>query len=521
MILNEWIRKFIHGTFPFEKPKNSKNVMAYTPIQKIIEPSLKRVLELMNPSTYKIKLDNHHLDNSEFEIVKGDRQYNFNSKAKIIKGLQTHKEIQFEGKEIIEFVNGNNTLFALGKYILLNYISYDEDFKHKIFSGNISSFSTCKDTTSFDNKYLRFIIPVGNKEPFRMSDFQRQYFVTPDKKSPYYILLNITGEIYHLFNYKLGADFYLIIDGIQTTTFTLFQKKCFNALLALGFISGNLIHDECFILSYNDNKMGMPDNIIYHSMRASVYSEQAVFTANPFSVSEDIDWERDENGTIKKEIREKLYKDIYDFSDDVFSKLASQFFEKEKLQRAALIFIQSHTAALEIKIPNYYVAIEAITGHISSEIAVDKKSLSPIKDNKVAKDFIQQIIEIAEKTKIDSRLGDDDFNMGILLKNINKLNAPPNADKLSESFAHIGFTLSKEHKDILKDRNKFLHGSFLKTIGDDVEFREALHTALRLQFLISVLLLKLAGFTGKIINYAELWSHITERKLEEERLVKI
>jgi hypothetical protein len=31
----------------------------------------------------------------------------------------------------------------------------------------------------------------------------------------------------------------------------------------------------------------------------------------------------------------------------------------------------------------------------------------------------------------------------------------------------------------------------------------------------------LADFTGKIINYAELWSHITEKKLNEERLIKI
>lgn len=107
------------------------------------------------------------------------------------------------------------------------------------------------------------------------------------------------------------------------------------------------------------------------------------------------------------------------------------------------------------------------------------------------------------------------------MKNINKLNAPPNADKLSESFTHIGYTISKEQKDILKDRNRFLHGSFLKTIGDDAAFREGLHTALRLHFMIAVLIYKLAGFTGKIINYAELWSPITEKKLGEERLVKI
>lgn len=495
--------------------------MTYIPILKNIEPSLKKVLELINPSTYTVKLSGHHLDNRVFEITKGDRQYDFSSTSTILKGVQTHKEIQFESNDSVELAKTSYSLFALGKYILLNHISYDEDFKHKVFAGGISSFSTCKNTSDLDNKFHRCIIPIGEKEAFNIHDFQRHYFVTPNKKSPNYILLNIAGETYHLFNYKLGTDFYLIIDSLQQSTLIQFQKKCFNALLALGFIKGDLIHDECFIATFADDKMDVPENILYHSMRATVKTNQATFTTNPFSVNHDIDFERDEKGMLKKEIHDKLYEDMYHFSADVFSKLASLFFEKEKLQRAVLIFIQSHIASLEIKIPNYYVAVEAITGHIASEVATEKKSLSPIKDTKLANDLINQITELAKTAKSEKDLKDDEFNLEILLKNINKLNAPPNADKLSESFTHIGYTLSKEQKDILKDRNRFLHGSFLKTIGDDAEFREGLHTALRLQFMIAVLVYKLAGFTGKIINYAELWSHITEKKLGEERLVKI
>lgn len=500
--------------FNFEK-------MTYIPFKKNIEPSLLRVLELMNPSTYNIKFDGHHLDNSVFEITKSDRQYDFSSSSQILKGVQTHKELQFESTDIVELAKSNHSLFALGKYILINNISYEDDFKKKLFSGNISGFSTCRNLSEFDNSYLRYIIPVGEKEPFNIHEFQRYFFDTPNKKSPSYVLLNISGETYHLFNYKLGSDYYLIIDSIQPSTLNQFQKKCFSALLALGVIHGNLIHDECFIMAFKDESMDIPDNVLYLSMRASVITNQPTFTSNPFSVNFDVDFERDETGKIKKEVLDKLNEDINFFSDSVFSKIATLFFENEKLQRASIIFIQSHIASLEVKIPNYYVAIEAITGYISSELAVDKKSLSPIRNGKISKDLISQIISLATKIKEDSKLDDDDFNMEILLKNINKLNAPPNADKLSESFTHIGYNLTKEQKGILKDRNVFLHGSFLKTVGNDSEFREGLHSALRLQFLIAVLILKLAGFSGKIINYAELWSHITEKNLGEERLVKI
>jgi hypothetical protein len=494
--------------------------MAYTSIQRNIEPSLQKILELTAPATYTVKLTGHHLDNKVFEITKGDRQYNFNSSSPITKGLQTHKEIQFESNDVVELSKENFSLFTLGKYILINNIIYDESHQ-KLFSGDISSFSTCNDNTQFDHNFLRCIIPLENKKPFDIHNFQRHYLTTPNKKSFDYIPLTISGEIYYFILYKLGEEYYFVIDSIQLTTLKQFQKKCFNALLALGFIKGNLIHDECFILSYDALEMEIPKKILFHSMRASVITNQPTFTANPYSVYHDIDLERDENGAISKEAKDKLYEDIYDFSIDIFSKLATLFYENEKLQRATLIFIQSHVASLEIKIPNYYVAIEAITGHIMSNVATEKKSLSPIKNNEIANNLIETITDIAKKTKKDKNLNDEDFNLPILQKNINKLNAPPNADKLSETFTHLGYTLTKEQKDILKDRNRFLHGSFLKTFGDDEEFREALHTALRLQFMIAVLIYKLADFTGKIINYAELWSHITEKKLNEERLIKI
>ncbi len=171
-------------------------------------------------------------------------------------------------------------------------------------------------------------------------------------------------------------------------------------MLALGFIKGDLIHDECFIESYSDENLETPENILYHSMRASVQTNQGTFTANPFSVNYDIDFERDENGMIKKEIRDKLNEDIDNFSQDVFSNLATLFFKYEKIQRAALIYVLSHIASLEIKIPNYYVAIEAITGHISDVLATKKKSLNPIKDIDLANDLIKQITALSKKQSL-------------------------------------------------------------------------------------------------------------------------
>lgn len=495
--------------------------MAYEPIVKDILPSINLVAVLLQTENYTVNLNTHYLHERIFEVKKTDRQYSFNASSKIQKGVQTHKEIQFSPNEVIELKGGKHSFFIEGKYLLLNTINYDFDNLLKLFSGSINSFSSSVNHADINNKYLRMIIPDIDKNTFDLHEFKHLYFTTPKKSHINYLPVQFVNSEYHIYKCTSNKKDYLIIDCMNRETLIDFQKKCFNILLTYGFITGKLIHDECFILSFSDDKMVIPEGFLYHAMRASVITNQPTFTSNPYSVNSDIDFEREENGQIKDSVSKKLYDGIDDFPRNVFSKLVELFYKEEKLQRAALLFIQSHITSLEMRIPNYYVAIEAITGYISSKLATGKKSLSPIKDPAVAANLIKFIRDEAIKLKAEKKLDDEAFNMEIIEKNINKLNAPPNADKLAESFTHIGYILSEEEKKILKDRNTFLHGSFLKTIDDDLAFREALHVGLRVHFLIAVSLLKIAGFSGKIINYAELWSHITEKTLGEERLVKI
>ncbi|MFY7813921.1 MAG: hypothetical protein ACOVRK_01905, partial [Chryseobacterium taeanense] len=94
---------------------------------------------------------------------------------------------------------------------------------------------------------------------------------------------------------------------------------------------------------------------------------------------------------------------------------------------------------------------------------------------------------------------------------------------LGKVFDLVGFDLSTipDSKKVLNERNTYLHGSFSVHADDDKTFQTALHTGLRLHFMIAVLLLKYCGFSGKIINYAALWKHITKKEINEERLVMI
>lgn len=133
--------------------------MSYVPVTKDVLPSIKLVTDLLNTENYTVKLASHYLHERVFEVSKTDRQYSFNASSKIQKGVQTHKEIQFERNDVIELKGKANSLFVQGKYLLLNNINYDFDNNLKLFSGSINSFSSSAKHDDINNKYLRMVIP--------------------------------------------------------------------------------------------------------------------------------------------------------------------------------------------------------------------------------------------------------------------------------------------------------------------------------------------------------------------------
>ena len=107
------------------------------------------------------------------------------------------------------------------------------------------------------------------------------------------------------------------------------------------------------------------------------------------------------------------------------------------------------------------------------------------------------------------------------LKNkINNLNQPPNTDKLSLPFKAVGYNLSKEEIEVIKDRNKFLHGH-LNINVNETEINKLFYTSLMLHRLCCVLILKLCGFQGYIINNKALFAKNINRPTYECGFKKI
>lgn len=487
---------------------------------KYFTPTLNFIERFTEDETFKIDVPKHHLDKCILKLKKSDGQFSFETISPIQAGVQKHKEIQFKSEIQIKLVNEHKTLYSKGSHYFVNNINYI-DHHFKLSTGSITLLSSNVSINGSTPNFLRCVIPVGTKNKLDLKDFQKTLFKIGNSTS-FLFTCNVNGHNFDLINCKKNDFHYFIIDCLEPINKKEFQKKCYNIILAIGLMKGDLILKENYILSYDNNIFEEPHYIEFLSMRSSVYSNQPLITTNPYSVRIfDEDFDRDENGMISEAQRNELYKGIVDISSDVFSNLTTLFCKYEKLQRATLLYILGHSATLEIRIPNYYVALEAITSYLVKYIEEKPERLNPIKDKKIANELILEIKELIEKKKNDNELADNEMNIDILFKNVERLNSPPNADKLAKSFEIIDFTLTDEQFKMIKNRNSYLHGSFIKTKEENERFKDALHLSLRLHFLVGVLLLKNAGYTGKIINYAKLWSHITEKNIDEEVLVNI
>jgi len=228
--------------------------------------------------------------------------------------------------------------------------------------------------------------------------------------------------------------------------------------------------------------------------------------------------ERDTEGRISEEKRKELYKDIIFFPSIVFGKICQLALDNEKVSRSLLVLVLNSGSTLEIKIPLQYVCIEALTGAI---IKKGNSELKPIDDDRVAGELAQILKNETELFLKGKGIRIDSESIAPLFKRLDTLNAPTNVDKLSKPFNEVGYIISGEEKKLIKLRDTFLHGS-IKTFGEpEDDFKGLFYISLKLQFLISVLLLKKSGFQGRIINYAKLYEHITERYSDEDVFFKI
>lgn len=459
-----------------------------------------------------LHIANHVLNGRVISMQKSAKGFSFQTDSKIPKGDQTHKELDVSGKEII--FNDAATKWVLkGKHFLIDNIGYDTDNDLKLLSGSINAIQSEKFIEK--DAYFRLIIPITESLKIQ-KDYEYKAFTVNFKLITGLIELTIDNNNFHYYNIKMGERRFLLIDCINRYGLKNFQRAAHCILMTYAFLSGPYNSGEGYFFSYEDSNFDNPTGVQFNLMSQELTNGYEVFTTNPFIGIDSENLKRNEHGELAEEERQKLYRDIKCFPKSVFNNICQFAFTDDKILRTMLLLINNQSSNLEMKIPVQYITLETITAAL---VVGGNSELKPIQEDRLASDLIEKMNELVQKFSTENGIQID--TLAPILRKIKHINSPPNADKLSKVFDLIGYELSEEEKKFLNERNRFLHGSVPNFNDFEDEFKELYYLSLRLHFMIAVLLLKKAGFSGRIINYAKLHSIITGKYLNEQVLTSI
>lgn len=490
-----------HGSF-------ARAVLKYPgTAKKYLEPAFQSIDQLEKGGSFTIKATGHSLNKRPITIVKGKKGFVFETSTAIKKGLQTVQEFILDNPDII--LSG---IYAVGgKNFVVNNIQYgDED---KFISGTIQSIRKVKTP---DNAFWRLMIPVPKKfDPVR--EFEYWSYLSNGKLFQGMLKLILAPTELHLYGHSHQNRQYIVFDALSELPLKQFQETVYPVILVYALLKGNFFSGDGFFISYPNVVMNEVSGIEYHQMSDGRFDLPGIFTTNAFTGIEQTKFRRNNKGMIPEKLIKARRQGLPDyFKAEHFTALVNLLLEKDKIRDALTLIVQNQQATLEIKIPVLYVALELITGALSTG---GNKDLKPINDNKTAGRLIDLLKQTASVFAVENNFTEQQIvDLQPLVNRIGGLNQPPNVDKLSKVFPLLGYTLKPEDIKAIDNRNAFLHGFTpkLELSKDDHGFKQLFDLSLRIHFLLAVLLLKKVGYSGKIINYNKLYENITKIYRKDE-----
>lgn len=284
---------------------------------------------------------------------------------------------------------------------------------------------------------------------------------------------------------------YCVIENLDKLNFESFDKYSRTALSCFGLLSGYVPRDEGFYFSYTDNKF---ENMEEYAYYGDFYCTYDMEIYKPIDTNFYYSFiQKGITDLEKNDFRKKAEDNLFLISESVFSKLCNLNVDSKEILRATeLIMEGNQQTSPETKGVIYSVILEILTNYISKGKCKDL--LTPINDKSKAKNLQKELHCVAKKYITF-------YENSPIQKKINSINSPTNMDKLLKPFEFLNILLTDTDKNIIKNRNYFLHGNdFIK--GKDLpEFADnSLYINLKLLFLIYALLLKIIGHHGKIVN---------------------
>lgn len=471
-----------------------------------------------SPKNFIISGGANFWNTKKMEILKEESRFKISLKF-IDSDKQYYNEVSDRKIEAYELRDKGNRYYVPKKATHMRSFNptnneWDEEFNFT-FLGEIDQIGSVKDLKEFDGKFHRLLIPFNSRDII-LKDFQNWHF-SSDIKCVNRTLIKIKFEEleFHLFNFSIDKQQYWGVDSLQTLDFEKFKSIAYSALNAYGFIKGNLYLREVFYFASDDKALNTKF-FHYSLIRDNIETHYRIFTTNPYSVYNS--YHHDKGEKLDHTVVNKWNSKLLNFSEENFSKLVEYFYKYETLSRSALIILEANTQPLELKAASYCVAYEGICHTIKKLIDIKAPSVIDQTDweQKIKPEFEKLLKTLKEEKMLD------DNQDRILTNKINSLNQPTNRDSLTAPFLKLGYTLNPIEIKCIDNRNRFLHGSLpVKSNDEDENFKELYFNSIIIHKLIYILVLKLIGFEGYIINYPKLHEQTTGKATNEELFIKI
>ena len=485
---------------------------------KLFKPTVKCINELSKGGKFSLALTYTDLDNKTItETVEailsseGQSGINFEISLPNILNVGSVKYKESYGLTEQLILKGKETNFVIPED---SVIDFETKFpaKPQILKGLFNKVESEKQKP--EKAFFRLVVPIKDKEmifPTSILEFKENHmkFDIPswDRQMslmgiPFMTTMGMYSELTikdHKFHfYAIEQINSQIIDSINEISFDFYKKATYSIRLCFAFLSGKFYKDESITIASDKDDFSTVEFFEYQVEHPSIVSENQIINPTFFF---------SQYSKKDKEIQAAWKEHHNMFSSELFSFMCEKVIDSPELMRCLELTVNAGAINDPVQKGAFYsVSIETFTELFKSE---NEESFKPIP--KAQNELWKQLRDESKGAleQIKEEIGDSGYS--ILTKKIENLNSPTNRDKLEKPFKMLGIELSDEETKFLNQRNDYLHGGY----PDDKEWIVMSNlNALRLHFLIGMLILKYFNYTGHYINVSS-WFLLHNREAKK------
>ncbi len=398
----------------------------------------------------------------------------------------------------LQLQNGDDTFIIPSGYAVYDNqldITYDKPLDLDIKINRIDYGSVEEKS----NHYWRYVYPVKSYPWFLQIGSMN--FVD-DKGSlaiSAYLKPRLGNSDMHVFVTRRKEEYYMVIQSGSKMDSEEMYKRVFAITTSISLITGYKYGDYHFQIASDDSDFGTIRSIIFGSIEKTRYCHYRIVNNkwdDTYNMLGKYEYQKYAQEIVKESADDpNIYYDNKEVDAKVFNGLADLLYNYNDLAISASMLLEGGLLNIIYQPPFFHVALETIT---SALIDGTQEVIKPPMEKKEYNTKVKPVLVDA----LNDIPGLPDDAKRIYTRRVeNNLNTCANQDKLSKCFENVGYTLTKEDKDTIQKRNSTLHGhlSDIKKELPDQQW-DMFAIALRLHKLCCILLLKAAGYKGRILN---------------------